>query len=146
VPYRHLLLPTDGSRIAAKGVKAGIALARALGARVHGLYRKSDSGSPAENVWGVHEARIMIEHLEAAQEKKALAAFEAMARKAGVKYRFESMEPGPAWAGIVATARRRRCDLIVLASHGRGRLGTLVFGSDTMRVLSGSKIPVLVIR
>jgi nucleotide-binding universal stress UspA family protein len=54
--------------------------------------------------------------------------------------------PGSPWKGIVDTARRKKCGLIFMASHGRGKIATLLLGSVTQKVLAHSKIPVLVYR
>jgi nucleotide-binding universal stress UspA family protein len=80
------------------------------------------------------------------EARKALGAVERVARAAGVRCdaRFVT-DPRP-WQGILRVARARRCDAIVMASHGRGAAGGLILGSETSRVLAHSKIPVVVAR
>ena len=147
--YRHILLPTDGSKLALKGARAGIRLARALGARVTAVYvapvyvpplygeAMIYVGSASPKVWKKQIATLAA---------KAFAAVEGDARKAGVPFAGYSVTDAQPWAGILRAARARRCDAIAMASHGRGGLGGLLLGSETARVLAHSKIPVIVIR
>ena len=81
-----------------------------------------------------------------AQATKALARLEREARGAEVRCATQSVTAAQPWQGILKVARARRCDAVVIASHGRGGLGGLILGSQTARVLAHSKIPVLVIR
>jgi nucleotide-binding universal stress UspA family protein len=78
--------------------------------------------------------------------KKALAALEVEAQTAGVACKKVLLTAGSPWEGIIGTAKRKKCDLIVMASHGRRGLAGLVLGSETVKVLTHSKIPVLVCR
>ena len=48
--------------------------------------------------------------------------------------------------GIIDTAKRKKCDVIVMASHGRSGLSALLLGSETTKVLTHCKLPVLVCR
>jgi nucleotide-binding universal stress UspA family protein len=147
--FKHILIPTDGSRLAAKGIKAGVKLAKSLGARVTGVYVAAPYMPPIYGEAGLtltglsqKEYAKMVER----QAKKALAALEIEAGLAGVSCRLESVSEAQPWRGILRVARGRKCDAIVMASHGRGGLGGLILGSETARVLAHSKIPVLVTR
>jgi nucleotide-binding universal stress UspA family protein len=147
--FKHILIPTDGSKLALKGIKAGARLARALGARVTGLYVVPPYLPP---MYG--EAAIYLPGLSAAQyrkngaraAKKALAAIEIEARIAGTPFVTKVVYGALPWEGILRAARSGRCDAVVMASHGRGGLGGLILGSETVRVLAHSKVPVLVVR
>jgi len=147
--FKHILIPTDGSKLALKGIKAGARLARALGARVTGLYVVPPYLPP---MYG--EAAIYLPDLSAAQyrkngaraAKKALAPVEIEARIAGAPFVTKVVYGALPWEGILRAARSGRCDAVVMASHGRGGLGGLILGSETVRVLAHSKIPVLVVR
>ena len=86
------------------------------------------------------------ERIAERQAKKALAAVEMAAGAAGVPCRLESVTEVQPWRGILRVARARKCDALVMASHGRGGLGGLILGSETARVLAHAKIPVLVTR
>jgi nucleotide-binding universal stress UspA family protein len=147
--FRHILIPTDGSRLAARGARVGVRLARALGARVSAVYvmqplPAAGRGETALFYAGV-SAREWRKRFEDAA-RKALAQVEAQARGAQVPCASEIVRNARPWKGILAAARRRRCDAIVIASHGRGALGGLVLGSETQRVLAHSRLPVLVAR
>jgi len=148
--FKHILIPTDGSKLAARGAKAGIRLAKALGAKVTGLYVIFPYVPP---VYGeaalyyvpgisVQESKKLFEK----QAKKALAAIEIEARAARVRCSTQSVTRDQPWKAILRAARARKCDLIVMASHGRGGIGGLILGSETTHVLANSRIPVLVVR
>jgi nucleotide-binding universal stress UspA family protein len=148
--FKHLLLATDGSALAAKGVKSGVRLAKALGARVTGVYVIEPYLPPM-----APEAAVMAtsaldprdyEKAAEAQATKALARLEREARSADVRCATQFVTAPQPWQGMLKVARAKSCDGIVMASHGRGGLGGLLLGSQTARVLAHSKIPVLVIR
>ena len=147
--FKRILLPTDGSRLAAKGVKAGVKLAKALGAKVVGLYVV-----PPYNPMVYGEAAMYIPAL-AVQDykkisdqhaKKALATVQREARAAGVACETQVVTSAQPWEGILKAARARKCDAVAMASHGRGGLGGLLLGGETSRVLAHSKLPVIVYR
>lgn len=146
--YKHILLPTDGSPLSARAVAAGVRLAKSLGARVTGLHvtppatpvvfkRKLPVGyaSPDEHA-------ALIER-EAA---KALGTVEKAARDAGVGFRVETVVGDFPADAILDAAKRSKCDLIVMASHGRSGLGAVLLGSETQKVLAHAKVPVMVHR
>jgi len=148
--FKHILVATDGSPLAAKGVKSGVRLAKALGARLTGVYVIEPYLPPM-----APEAAVMAvpaldpreyEKAAQAQAAKALARLEREARGADVRCAQQSVSAPQPWQGILKVARAKSCDAIVIASHGRGGLGGLILGSQTARVLAHSKIPVLVIR
>ena len=146
--YKNILLPTDGSALSLKGVKAGIGLAKALGAKVTPFYADPGIGPEFAQLdaplpEGVLEA-------ESARLKKVgeryLAAVRKLADAAGVSCRCVMLSDRIAYDAIIAVAKKERCDLICMASHGRTGLTGVLLGSVTQRVLAHSKIPVLVIR
>jgi nucleotide-binding universal stress UspA family protein len=147
--FRHILVPTDGSKLALKGAKAGVKLAAALGARVTAVY-VIPPYAPA--MYG--EAAIYVPAADAKEykkssertAKKALAAVEIEAQTAGVACATVFVSDAQPWGGILRVARAKKCDAVAMASHGRGGLGGLILGSETTRVLAHSKIPVIVIR
>jgi nucleotide-binding universal stress UspA family protein len=148
--YRHILIATDGSRLAAKGVKAGVKLAKALGARVMGVHVVPRYPPPVYGGDGaVFVPEITPERFAKAMKSaaaKALRTVQTEARAAAVRCTTEAPTDNQPWQGILRIARARKCDAIVMASHGRGGLGGLILGSETTRVLAHSKIPVLVVR
>jgi len=147
--FKHILIPTDGSRLSLKGVKAGVRLAKALRARVTGVYVIPPFMPVAYGDAAVYVPSISPQeyrrHSEAAA-RKALAAVEAEAKKARVRCRTKFVTSARTFEGVLKVARSEKCDAISMASHGRGGLTGALLGSETMRVLSHSKLPVLVTR
>lgn len=145
--YRHLLVPTDGSRHAAKGTQAALSVAKTLGSRLCGLYVAPGDSSLAHGAAALYGARLLLEHFEqagAAQAEKALAPLRAAAKAAGVRCSTEIAVGEPPWRAVLRVARRRRCDLIVLASGGRRGGPTL--DDLAARVLRRSPVAVLIVR
>jgi len=142
--YRHILVPTDGSRFSARAARVAADLARRIGAKLTGLhvvapYFPAQSGRAYASMSGFRRA---VEK----QARHTLAAFAAEARARGVPATTVSVVGGEPWQAVLRTARARNCDLIVMASHGRRGLAGLLLGSETNKVLTHSKIPVLVCR
>lgn len=147
--FKHILIPTDGSKLAAKGIKHGVKLAKALGAKVSGVYVTLPYIPPVYGEAAIYYPGYSPKEYKQIVEKaarKALAAIEIDAQTAQVPCTTHMVSDTQPWAGILKAARARKCDAIVIASHGRGGVGGLLLGSETQRVLAHSKIPVLVIR
>ncbi len=147
--YKHILVPTDGSRLSAKAVKAAARLAKTLGAKLTGLYVIPPYVPPMYGEAVVYVPEVSpkrYKELSEKEAKKALAAVEIEAQTAGVPCKVVSLTADQAWQGIIRTARAKKCDLIVMASHGRRGLTGLLLGSETTKVLTHSKTPVLVCR
>jgi len=147
--FKHILIPTDGSRLSMKGVKAGVRLAKALRARVTGVYVIPPFMPVAYGDAAVYVPSISPQeyrkHSEAAA-RKALGAIEAEARKARVRCRTKFVTAARTYEGILRVARGAKCDAISMASHGRSGLTGALLGSETTRVLAQSRLPVLVTR
>src|SRR5205809_6236828 len=130
--FRHVLIPTDGSALALKGVKTGVRLAKALGAKVSGVYVTAPYVPPILPEGAViyvptadpREYKKAVE----AQAAKALAVVEREAKAAGVRCETRAVSDTQPWQGILKAARARGCDAIVMASNGRGGLGGLQLG------------------
>ncbi|MBM5812296.1 MAG: universal stress protein [Gammaproteobacteria bacterium] len=147
--YQHILIPTDGSRNSLKGIRTGIALAQTLGARVTGVFVTEPYRPPVYGEAAVYMPELTPQrYLQAAvaEAKQALAGIERQAGTAGVGCATVVVNGDQAWRGIVRTARSKKCDLIVMASHGRSGIAGLLLGSHTAKVLTHTKIPVLVCR
>jgi len=146
--FKHILIPTDGSKLAAKGVRAGVKLARALRARVTAVHVMPPYVPPFGDAVLYVPALTAGEHEKACRRTatKILALVESEAKRAGVRCATAAVTDPQPWGGIVRVAHSKKCDAIAIASHGRGGLGGLILGSQTQRVLAHSKIPVLVAR
>lgn len=143
--FRHILIPTDGSELAEKAVAGGIALAAALGARITGYSCLSPYPYVTVSEYMVDTPADFYKHSEA-EAKAYLAVIEAAAKKAAVPYESHLSEKTVPYEGIIEAAKELQCDLILMASHGRGSLSSLLLGSQTQKVLAHSSIPVLVYR
>jgi nucleotide-binding universal stress UspA family protein len=146
--FKHILIPTDGSAVARKAVKAGISLAKALGAKVTAYYALEAFQPYVYGDGYVIDTSTIKSFDERAREtgRKYLAEVEKAARAAGVECDTLITKPGTAYQGIIDAARKKKCDAIFMASHGRGELASLLLGSVTQKVLAHSKIPVVVFR
>ena len=147
--YRHILVSTDGSKLSTKAVRTAARLAKALGARITGVYVTAPYaalvyGEAVAYAPPLSEQRY--KELTSREARKALAAVEIEAQTAGVACATASIANEQPWRGIVRVAQSRKCDVIVMASHGRRGLAGLLLGSETNKVLTHSKIPVLVCR
>ena len=143
--YKHILIATDGSELAGKAVTAGLTLAKTLNAKVTAI----NATEPwTAMVTGEAALAFPIEEYEKSAEENAtkmLSEVSAAAKKQGVACDTVHVNDFPAEA-IIATAKARGCDLIVMASHGRRGLARMILGSQAMRVLTLSTVPVLICR
>lgn len=147
--YRHILIATDGSKPSVKAVNHGVKLAKSVGAQVT-IMTATELWSAVAMSAGI-EAGIAnpIEDYEktvAESAKRTLAAASKVAEKAELAVKTEHVPDRRASEAIVETARKRRCDLIVVGSHGRRGLDRMLIGSQAYEVVTQSKVPVLVVR
>ncbi len=146
--YKNILVSTDGSRLSAKAVTHAIALARALGAKLTAFYASPDYPLPAY-ADGVMYGPVPPEEYAALCKKEAdgiLAAVGVKAKAAGVRFAPAQAIAASPWEAILAAAKKQKCDAIVMASHGRRGVSALLLGSETQKVLTHSKLPVIVVR
>ena len=146
--YRNILVATDGSRLSAKAITHAIALARALGAKLTGFYASPDFPLPAY-ADGVMYEPVSPQEYAAMCKKEAdriLSAVGAKAKAAGIRFTAVQAVATAPWEAILAAARKEKCDAIVMASHGRRGVSALLLGSETQKVLTHSKLPVIVVR
>jgi nucleotide-binding universal stress UspA family protein len=146
--FKKILLPTDGSDLSKKAVKKGVEFAKSIGAGVVGFFSPEDYRALMYSEY-IPPSLLSQEEFEENARKAAeknLAFVEKAAAAAGVPYESYYLSSIAPWEAIVEAAKKKRCDLIFMASHGRTGLGALVLGSQTTKVLTHSKIPVLVYR
>jgi nucleotide-binding universal stress UspA family protein len=147
--FKHILLPTDGSKLADRAVVRGINLAKALGAKVTLLSVVPEFRMIADESFAVPmslQVKDRYEKEARQRVQKKLAAISERMGKAGVKGASVVVSSDLPYQQIIEVARKRKCDLVVMASHGRRGLTGLLLGSETVKVLTHSKIPVLVVR
>ena len=146
--FKNILVPSDGSSLSQKAVKAAIALAKVTGAKLTALHvYPKFSGSPY-GTFGPAEDVLEEAHDRQAREQgdKLFASIGKQAEAAGVSFASVMVESNDVWKQIISIAKKKKCDLICMASHGRRGLSGVVLGSETQKVLTHTDIPVLVLR
>ena len=146
--YKNILIATDGSKLSGKAVTHAIELARALGARVTAFHASPDYPLPVYADGVVYETLSRSEYMAACRKEanKILGAVAEKAKLAGVPFAQAQAISAAPWEAILAAARKSKCDAIVMASHGRRGVTALLLGSETQKVLTHSKLPVIVVR
>jgi len=142
--YANILIATDGSELAASAVKNGITLAKRLGAKVTAVNVTEPFHWYDPNMMPAAETAYVQGATLAA--RKALDFAADAAKAAGVDCETFHVQDELPYKAIIDTAKAKNCDLIVMASHGRRGMSSFVLGSETVKVLTHSKIPVLVYR
>lgn len=132
--YKHILLPTDGSERSIRAITAGIELAQALNAKVTGLFISESTYLP-----GVDENITP-------QAEQALSVVARLAKEACVTSACVSKVGDTPQDAIIQFAKEKGCDLIIMGTHGRSRVGKFFLGSVAASVLGDSEIPVLLYR
>lgn len=146
--YKHILIPTDGSELSRAAALSGVKLAQAVGAKVTAFF-----AAPAPTPL-VYEGFVPVKYTtqeehERMIEKTAeryLGVIERACEKAGVACRSVHVTNEYPAEAILEAAKKYKCDLIFMSSHGRRGLSGLLLGSQTQKVIGNSKIPVLVHR
>jgi nucleotide-binding universal stress UspA family protein len=146
--FKHILIPTDGSPVAAKAIKAGVALAKEMGASVTAYYAIEP---PPTHIYGegyLADRKLVDElarrSLDVAQ--RSVDEVSDAAKAAGVPCDTVVDRAVVPYKGIIQAAEQRKCDAVFMASHGHRGLTGMLIGSVTQKVLTHSKIPVLVFR
>jgi nucleotide-binding universal stress UspA family protein len=144
--YKHILIATDGSELAGKAVVAGLALAKEVKAIVTAVTVSEPWTALVAGEMGVGFPYQEYEEGAAQHAAAILAGVAESAKKTGVACTTLHMPDRFPAEAIVDCAKDKGCDLIVMASHGRRGLSKLLLGSETVRVLTHSSVPVLVCR
>lgn len=146
--FKNILIATDGSRNCRKMLKEGVKLAKSTGAKITAVHvYPAHFGISYGNLSVLDEqTQNRLRKISRREGEKYLDDACAAAERAGVDCEPALLEHDNAWQGIIGTARKKRCDVIMMAAHGRRGLSALVLGSETNKVLVNSKIPVLVYR
>jgi nucleotide-binding universal stress UspA family protein len=144
--FKHILLPTDGSPLSEVAIQKGMEFAKSINARVTGLYvippyRLFMGGGDS-----MSDTKEQYEKDASARAQEFLAAISKLGKELGVTCDCVSEAGGHPYEAIVRAAEKRGCDLIMMASHGRHGVQALLVGSETNKVLTHTKIPVLVFR
>ena len=146
--YKRILIATDGSTLSRKAVDSGIEMAELTGAQIVVVkvvprypvsYFEGGIALSVNNV-----ANIEQQWADAAQA--VVSAVKTKAEAKGVKAKAVTHSSDLVAESIISVAKKNKCDLIVMASHGRRGLKRVLMGSETMHVLTHSHIPVLILR
>jgi nucleotide-binding universal stress UspA family protein len=143
--FKRILVPTDGSDITGKAVDTTVQLAKSLGAKVYTISVKEPfpysaisemQPTPPQEFFDAQE-RIASHRVQAVRNA---------CEGAGLACEAHTIEALHPWEAIIEHAARMECDLVVMASHGRRGVSALLLGSETQKVLTHSKVPVLIVR
>jgi nucleotide-binding universal stress UspA family protein len=144
--YKHILIPTDGSALSEVAVRQGVALARSLGASTTAIAVTPTFRTLAAEPMMITDTAEQYEKDCKALAARYLGSVMTAATAGGVPYTGLHVIHDSPYEAIIEAAKKSQCDLIVMASHGRKGVAALVLGSETTKVLTHSKIPVLVCR
>ena len=147
--YKHILLPTDGSKLSEKAVKQCIRLAKSLGAKITAVNVTPEYQMVMDEGFVMPNAAMLKKRFEeetGKRSKQLLGEVKTEALAAGVDCDGVSITSGVPYEAIIKHAKKAKCDLIMMASHGRKGLSSILLGSETAKVLTHSTIPVLVVR
>ena len=142
--FKHILLPTDGSELSEAAIRKGVQFAKSIGARVTGFYAVPEFHVFTYQTEMLEDTKEQFVQDSRARAEQYLATIAKAAQEAGVAcdtVRVNSDEP---YQAILDAARDKGCDLILMASHGRRGLRGVLLGSETQKVLTHAKLPVLV--
>ncbi len=144
--FKHILIPTDGSELSNIAIANGVKFAKEIKAKITGL-----TVTPPFHIFAVESMQVADTPERYLADSQALAernlnVIMKAAGEAGVECEVLHCSSEHPYQEIVKTAQERGCDVIFQASHGRRGVGALIMGSETQKVLTHSKIPVLVYR
>jgi nucleotide-binding universal stress UspA family protein len=148
--FKHILLATDGSTLSRRAVSKAVDMAKALGTKITAVHvvRPYHSEIASEGFVRPRIRKIEERYNEQAAQQAItiLQTAKHTAAKAGVACDVVTVKGDSPYDAIIYQARKSHCDLIVMASHGRTGLRGFLLGSETQKVLTHSKTPVLVCR
>ena len=146
--FKHILVPTDGSPLSESTVARAVSFAKDAGARITFFYAQPDFPMPIYGEGALIDPTTPEQFSKAAADeaKRILDAAKIAADAAGVASDTDTIVNEVPYEAVIDAAERHGCDLIFMASHGRRGIAGLLLGSETQKVLTHSKIPVLVYR
>ena len=144
--FKHILLPTDGSKLSERSIKQGIRMAKALHAKVTALHVVPKFHTFSYQSEVLDGTRQQYEAGAAENTKNYLAFVKKVAAGSDVECETTHVASDQPFKEIIKAAEKKGCDLILMASHGRRGIEGFLLGSETQKVLTHSSIPVLVFR
>lgn len=146
--FKHILVPTDGSPLSEGTVSRAISFAKDAGARITFFYAQPDFPMPIYGEGALIDPTTPEQFSKSAEAeaRKILDSAKSEADAAGVAADTDTVVNEVPYEAVIDAAERHGCDLIFMASHGRRGIAGLLLGSETQKVLTHSKVPVLVYR
>ena len=144
--FKHILLPTDGSKLSEKAVRQSVRMAKALNAKITALHVVPKFHTFGFQPEMIEPTRSEYEQESTARAQEFLAFAGKVAKAAGVDFDGVKVSGDHPFKEIIRTAQKKGCDMILMASHGRRGIEGFLLGSETQKVLTHSKVPVLVYR
>ncbi len=146
--FKNILVPTDGSDLSQETARRAVSFAREAGATITAFHAKPEHSMPyyVEGVGVQSPTQSAYDEADEQQSQEILGYIEKLCHEAGIAFTKRSLTSNIVYEAIIEAATEGACDLIFMASHGRRGLSALLLGSETTKVLTHSKIPVLVYR
>ncbi len=146
--FKNILIPTDGSAVSRKAIKAGVKLAQTVGAKVTGYYAILILPPSVFGDGDLIDKSMLntLDRLARTTGEKYLDEISREAAAAGVPYSGLITKPASAYEGIIEATKKKKCDAVFIASRGRSQFKKLLLGSVTQKVLSHAAVPVIVYR
>jgi nucleotide-binding universal stress UspA family protein len=144
--FKHVLVPTDGSTLSDAAIQMAVTLATESGAKITGLHVIPEFHVLAYGTEMIADTEDRVIQVTRQHADNYLLAVTKAATQAGVECDTVTRNHAHPYEAIISVAAQRSCDLIVMASHGRGGMRALLLGSETLKVLTHCRIPVLVVR
>ena len=144
--FKHILLPTDGSELSEGAIQKGIQFAKSINAKVTGFHVILPFHVFTLQTEMLEDTKEQYERQSKVQAEQFLGVLRKAAEKAGVSCDTDYITSNHPYEMIIQAAEKKGCDLIMMASHGRRGAQGLLIGSETQKVLTHTKIPVLVFR
>lgn len=146
--FKHILVPTDGSQFSQDAARRAVSFAKEAGARITAFYAKKEASEIFwdKATWATLPEPSQIDESAEQEAQQVLDSVKNLCKDAGVDCAKLTKTCDAVYKGIIDAATQSGCDLIFMASHGRRGIEALLLGSETVKVLTHSKIPVLVYR
>ena len=146
--FKHILIPTDGSQLSQDTTRRAVSFAKETGARITAFYAKPEYPVTYYGEGALIDPTTPEKFAELADEQaqEILGFVERLCQEAGVNCTKLTLTSDVPYEAIIEAANESNCDLIFMSSHGRRGFSALLLGSETHKVLTHSKIPVLVYR
>jgi nucleotide-binding universal stress UspA family protein len=144
--FKHILLPTDGSELSEAAIQKGIQFAKSINAEVTGFHVILPFHVFTIQTEMLEDTKKQYESESKVHAEQFLGVIKKAAEKAGVRCDTDYVTSNHPYEMIIQAAEKKGCDLIMMASHGRRGVQGLLIGSETQKVLTHTKIPVLVFR